>query len=67
MCIRDRSNGGSYVEEQHITVGGNVVEPNPAPNKQGYSFVHWSKINNGEAYNFADSVTEDFTCLLYTS
>ena len=63
------SNGGSYVEEQHITHGDKVEVP-LVPVRQGYIFSHWSKTNNGEAYNFADLVVRDFTlyaCLLYTS
>ena len=52
------SNGGNSIPSQSIQDGYRASEPTD-PEKQGYSFKHWSL--NGTTYDFNQSVKEDIT------
>ena len=51
------SNGGSAVAAQSVSDGSTATAPDPAPTKDGYTFVKWQK--NGADYSFSTPVTAD--------
>ena len=58
-----QSNGGSYVEEQRVSLGKRVVRPKD-PTREGWIVVCWSTDNSSVSYveyDFTRPVTGDFT------
>ena len=53
--------GGPALKELKIKKNDKVAKPSDVPTREGYTFKHWSKAQNGAAYNFDDAVTENFT------
>ena len=47
-------------ETQTIEWNKTANKPEVDPTKEGYTFLHWSKEENGTAYNFGDRVREAF-------
>ncbi len=54
--------GGSKVAEPNVYVNKNDTVPAPTdPKRKGYNFQWWSTEQNGDEYDFTDSVTDNLT------
>lgn len=62
FTITFNSNGGTEVESQSVTAGGQVTAP-AVPTKTGYVFAGWYKDNDTfqQSFDFATIVTRDIT------
>ena len=53
-------NGGSYVPSQTVKKGGKAIRPDN-PEKEGFSFVHWTGDSGSEWHFNSNAVTTDIT------
>lgn len=58
--VKFNSHGGSYVPTAYVNLNSPVPQP-ADPSYQGYTFSHWSKTENGPAYNFSTPVNNSMT------
>lgn len=49
---------GTYIEPMTVESGQGFIKPED-PVRQGYTFLHWSKQENGTEYDFSTPVEED--------
>ena len=54
-------NGETVFATIKIADGACAAKPSPDPTKTDYLFQHWSKSENGEAFDFSAPITEDLT------
>ncbi|MCL2755872.1 MAG: InlB B-repeat-containing protein [Firmicutes bacterium] len=59
--VQFNTHGGSTVLQQEISYGGRIVQPGD-PTRSGYSFRHWSNVQDGVTpWNFNNTVTTNMT------
>lgn len=54
-------NGETVFATSKIADGACAAKPSPDPTKTDYLFQHWSKTENGAAFDFSVPITEDLT------